>query len=68
MNEMADVQFDMNVENIAASLYRCVHQGPWRFASDQQRQGYMAIARQTVESVKLEQAQQQPEDGQKDVA
>lgn len=63
---MTGADFDMNVEAIAAGLFRCVHQKPWRFANDQQRQGYLAIARQTVESTKLEQSQEPT--GQKEVA
>jgi len=59
-----DVDFDLNVESIAAGLFRCVHQKPWRFADAQQRQNYMVIARRTVADTRDEQARQEPE-GQK---
>lgn len=51
---------------MASALYRILEQRRWMDATPLEQANYIAVCRQTVESVKFEQ-QQQPV-GQKDVA
>lgn len=58
----------LDLEWMAAALFRIVEDKPWREATAQQRRNYLAICQQTVDAVKSEQSQQQSEDGRKEVA
>ncbi len=66
--KMSPIEVETNLEFMASCFYRLVEGRPWVYADERDKQNYLAVSREAVERVKVEQSQQQPEDGRKEVA